>query len=250
MPIRFKCSNCGKKLKAHDGQGGMEVLCSGCGQTLRVPEETAAPPAAAPSSTAPPSATVADITPPAAASPVASTAATAPASAWQRPVASAPAAEPPDSAEPEFVLAKRPLPDDEVDMTPMIDMTFLLLIFFMVTASFALQKSIVIPPPDISESASQSRAPEEPEEEDDYVQVQIKSDDTIWVGDSVAPSRQELISKLKEAREGGGDGSGQRNMMVMASDECHHEVLVMVMDAGTAAKMEKIRLAPSGEDDE
>ena len=32
--------------------------------------------------------------------------------------------------------------EDDLDMTPMVDVTFLLLIFFMVTASFTLQKSI------------------------------------------------------------------------------------------------------------
>lgn len=34
----------------------------------------------------------------------------------------------------------------DVDMTSMADVTFLLLIFFMVTASFHLQKSIAVPP--------------------------------------------------------------------------------------------------------
>ncbi|MBB3207394.1 biopolymer transport protein ExbD [Rhodopirellula rubra] len=33
----------------------------------------------------------------------------------------------------------------DLDMTPMVDVTFLLLIFFMVTASFSMQKSIQIP---------------------------------------------------------------------------------------------------------
>ncbi len=230
MPIRFKCDNCGKKLKAHDDQGGSEVLCSGCGQTLRVPNELAA--AVSPAGVGPPAASTTPVPP-------------------RQPVALPLAASMPAQDVPEspLVLGKRTPMDDELDMTPMIDMTFLLLIFFMVTASFALQKSIPMPPPDVAESASQSRVPEEPEEEDDYVQVQIKSDDTIWVGSSVAPSRQELISMLKQAREGNGTDGGQRNMMVMASDDCHHEVLVMVMDAGTAAKMEKIRLAPGGDDD-
>ena len=37
---------------------------------------------------------------------------------------------------------KEPIPEDELDMTPMVDVTFLLLIFFMVTASFTIQKSL------------------------------------------------------------------------------------------------------------
>ena len=35
----------------------------------------------------------------------------------------------------------------EMDMTPMVDVTFLLLIFFMVTAAFTMQKSFEIPTP-------------------------------------------------------------------------------------------------------
>jgi len=35
--------------------------------------------------------------------------------------------------------------DQELDMTPMVDVTFLLLLFFMVTAAFNLQKAIVLP---------------------------------------------------------------------------------------------------------
>ena len=35
----------------------------------------------------------------------------------------------------------------EMDMTPMVDVTFLLLIFFMVTAAFAMQKSFHVPTP-------------------------------------------------------------------------------------------------------
>ncbi len=35
----------------------------------------------------------------------------------------------------------------EADMTPMVDVTFLLLIFFMVTAAFTMQSAIVVPKP-------------------------------------------------------------------------------------------------------
>ena len=45
--------------------------------------------------------------------------------------------------------------DDGLDMTPMIDCTFLLLIFFMITASFHLQKGLEFPR-DQSESKSTS----------------------------------------------------------------------------------------------
>ena len=47
-----------------------------------------------------------------------------------------------------FQTAYRSAAEAELDMTPMCDVTFLLLIFFMVTAAFAMQKSFEVPAPD------------------------------------------------------------------------------------------------------
>ena len=48
--------------------------------------------------------------------------------------------------EPEVNFGSKGVIEDELDMTPMVDIVFLLLIFFMVTASFTLQKSMQQPP--------------------------------------------------------------------------------------------------------
>jgi biopolymer transport protein ExbD len=141
---------------------------------------------------------------------------------------------------------KHPASDDELDMTPMIDMTFLLLIFFMVTATFSLQKSIQMPAPDSENAAQQSRTVEEIEEDDDFIIVRIDSDNTIWVNDSIAPSRHEVLSKLRDLRETGAGAPG--SLLVMASPDCLHENVVMVLDAGTAVGMESVRLASLGDD--
>ena len=137
---------------------------------------------------------------------------------------------------------------DELDMTPMVDVTFLLLIFFMVTAAYSLQKSISVPAPDQSESATQSQTIEQLEE-DDYVIVEIHSDDTVFVNRSMAPSEQELLIRLREAREGGPGGSSGvgSNLLVLANPDSHHETVVMVLDAGNAVGMENVRLATSDE---
>ena len=44
--------------------------------------------------------------------------------------------------------------DEEMDLTPMVDVTFLLLIFFMITASFSIQKTLEVPPPDPEEKGA------------------------------------------------------------------------------------------------
>ena len=61
--------------------------------------------------------------------------------------------------------------ETEMDMTPMVDVTFLLLIFFMVTASFQLQKSIEMPRQQTD--APSTQAIEEDPEELDQVELQI-----------------------------------------------------------------------------
>ena len=70
--------------------------------------------------------------------------------------------QPTDTAGPEPIDDDAPLilprdgdSEDDLDMTPMVDVTFLLLIFFMVTAAFSLQKSINVPTPEKEENATQ-----------------------------------------------------------------------------------------------
>ncbi len=155
-----------------------------------------------------------------------------------------------DDVEPVRFSTKRE-PDEGMDMTPMVDITFLLLIFFMVTAAFSLQKSIEIPSPDQEDSAAQARTIEEIEEDDDCVIIRIDSDNTIWVDDSEAPSVQELLVKLREAREGpqGSDTKGPASAIILADGDARHETVVTALDAANAVSMENVRLATIDEDD-
>jgi len=128
---------------------------------------------------------------------------------------------------------------------------FLLLIFFMVTAAFSLQKSIAMPPPDEEESSKQARTYEEIEQDDDFVIVRIDRDSTIWVNESEAPSEQDLLIKLREAREGvpGSTSPGPSSLLVLADGDARHETVVMALDAGNAVGMESVRLATVDEED-
>ena len=139
--------------------------------------------------------------------------------------------------------------EDEVDMTPMIDCVFLLLIFFLITASFALQKALEVPPPEQQERDTASRSIEEIESDDDYVIIRIDPDNTIWVNDSEAPSEQDLLLKLREARQPspGSDGKGPSNLLVLADSEARHETVILALDAGNAVGMEHVRLATAND---
>lgn len=127
---------------------------------------------------------------------------------------------------------------EEMDMTPMVDITFLLLIFFMVTAAFALQKSLEVPPINEQEGGSSERWEQT---EEDALMVRIDSDNVIWIEDRQIPSRGELLSVLR--------GSGKREtgfstetLLVVADGQARYETVIMVLDVGHAVGMGNIRL--------
>lgn len=160
-----------------------------------------------------------------------------------------PAVEIPDDEEPEpLKLSIKRTEDEGLDMTPMVDVTFLLLIFFMVTAAFSLQMSIEVPAPEKDETAEQARTVEDLKE-DDFIIIQISKDDVVWVNDREAPSEQDLLIKLRDARSESSDSGGASSLLVMADRECRHETVVMALDAGNAVGLEDIRLAYVDEDD-
>ncbi|NQU20985.1 MAG: biopolymer transporter ExbD [Candidatus Nealsonbacteria bacterium] len=134
--------------------------------------------------------------------------------------------------------------EDDLDMTPMVDVTFLLLIFFMITAAFSLQKSISFPTPEQEENAAQARTLQEVEEDFDYVIVEIHDDDSVFVDEVEASSKQDLLEKLRDARDTpkGSSARGPSNLLVMAHPDCRHETVVMALDAGNAVGMEDVKL--------
>lgn len=238
MTIRFVCADCGKKLKAPEEYVGRQVQCTGCGSVQDVPE--------------PAGVVAASETPVAPRRVARAERRRSETTGTKTPAAVATAESGEGGGTPAPILKASPAPqDDGLDMTPMVDVTFLLLIFFMVTAAFALQKSIHIPTPDPTDSASQSRSVEELEKDDDYIIVRIDRDDSVWVDDLEAPSPQDLLAKLKDKLAGGDDteSKGPSKMMVMANGDARHEMVVMVLDMGTAAGIDDVRLATGNEDD-
>jgi biopolymer transport protein ExbD len=143
----------------------------------------------------------------------------------------------------------------ELDMTPMVDVTFLLLIFFMVTAAFALQKSFQLPAPDDSQPSTQARTLEDIEEDPRFVVVRIDRYNTYhvvtaaWDEEQEAPSEQDLLIKLRAARQAQVGGESPTNLLVAANGECRHERVVTALDAGVAVGMAKVQFVTVEEDE-
>lgn len=127
---------------------------------------------------------------------------------------------------------KKKRTDDEMDMTPMVDVTFLLLIFFMVTASFVIQMSMDLPTKQQDEPSP--NVVEDFEDNPEYVSVfvsplneyRIRTSEYDWED---APNRHELRVKLSDALEA---QSKPEKMLIMAHSDCFHDKVIQAMDIG------------------
>lgn len=135
----------------------------------------------------------------------------------------------------EISFPKKELPKDDMDMTPMVDVTFLLLIFFMITASFSKEKVFEEPPP-LSDNAAMAT---EPPPVFDLVRVQIDEFNGYTIilpgGDErEASSKQDLLLALSDARAEvvTGANEDQLKLMIEAHVDCIHAAVVAALDAG------------------
>lgn len=140
--------------------------------------------------------------------------------------------------------SKRVPQESDMDMTPMVDCVFQLLIFFMLTASFAVQKSLLIPKPTVDEGTST----QEPKDENlEALTVRIDPQGHFFISggsledESEASARVELIMKLKQARAVA-SGPIPNKLMVLAHGDALHERVVEAIDAANDVGLEEIGL--------
>jgi biopolymer transport protein ExbD/phage FluMu protein Com len=149
-----------------------------------------------------------------------------------------------DSAESMVFEKKKNRDESEMDMTPMVDVTFLLLIFFMITASFSIQK-VFRTPAQKSNEASVNAVPDPNQDNADSVIVQIDEFNSYTVllpsgEEREIPSKQDLIVLLSEAK-GEGD-QGPSKLVIRAHEDSTHSTVVAALDAGRDANFEKFEL--------
>ena len=131
-------------------------------------------------------------------------------------------------------------PNDGMDMTPMVDVTFLLLIFFMVTASFSVQKSLETPHAKVEDP---STVFVEPEPSDEYVEVIIDQTNTYYVttrgeGEVEAASDRDMASRIRAAKT----EFNAVKLTITAHVDSLLGKVVTVWDSGIAAGFEKIEI--------
>jgi serine/threonine protein kinase len=123
---------------------------------------------------------------------------------------------------------------EEMDLTPMVDVTFLLLIFFMITAAFDLQKKFDVAAAR-SEEASNVVIVEDVD--DSAVQVELGHDNVVYFGDEVAESFEEIRGMLEAARK----ENSELELQIRIDPDSRHEMRIRVHDAGAQAGFTRVR---------
>ena len=133
----------------------------------------------------------------------------------------------------------------EMDMTPMIDVVFQLLIFFMIAATYTLQKTLDLPQTQASEEGTGTVTMQDVERRN--VVVVLKEDGQVLV-DGQPAALDELESAILAAR----DLKQTGELALDAADGAPHELVVRVLDAAAGARIDQVhfikRVGASGAD--
>lgn len=118
---------------------------------------------------------------------------------------------------------------EEINMTPMLDVVFIMLIFFIVTASFVKESGIDVNRPEAATAVKKERA---------NILVAISDQGEIWINKRQIDVRavQANIERLKAENP-------QGSVVIQADKKATTETLIKVMDASRAAGVFDVSIA-------
>lgn len=121
----------------------------------------------------------------------------------------------------------------DIDLTPMIDVIFIMLIFFIVTSTFVKEAGIDVNKPGAVTAERKERA---------SILVAIDANDRVWVDGRMVDVRavRANIERLHAENPEGG-------VVIQADEESKNKTLVQVMDAARLAGISDVSLAADPE---
>ncbi len=120
--------------------------------------------------------------------------------------------------------------ENEINLTPMLDVVFIMLIFFIVTASFIKEAGIDVNRPDAPVTES---TPEEAN-----ILVLINANDEIWIARRLIDPRA-VRANIERLHAENPEGS----VVIQANKKSTNKVLVWVMDSSRNAGVYNISIA-------
>jgi biopolymer transport protein ExbD len=119
---------------------------------------------------------------------------------------------------------------EEINLTPMLDVVFIMLIFFIVTASFIKEAGIDVNRPDAPVTESKP--------EDANILILIRANDEIWIDRRMIDPRA-VRANIERLHAENPKGS----VVIQANKKSTNKVLVWVMDSARNAGVYKISIA-------
>lgn len=119
--------------------------------------------------------------------------------------------------------------ESEIDITPMLDVVFIMLIFFIVTATFVKESGIDVNRPDAATAVKKDKA---------NILIAISEDNEIWIDKrevdirSVRPNIERLHAE-----------NPQGSVVIQADKKSLTETLIKVMDAARSAGVYNVAIA-------
>ena len=127
---------------------------------------------------------------------------------------------------------RQPVEEVNVNLTPLIDVVFLLLIFFMVSTTFTRERELTVELPEaVAESAVETT---------DFIEVEVSADGEYAVNQKrlVNRERETLAKALKEQSQGNVDIP----LIITADANAAHQAVMTAMDVSGELGFTKLRL--------
>jgi biopolymer transport protein ExbD len=119
--------------------------------------------------------------------------------------------------------------ESEVNLTPMLDVVFIMLIFFIVTASFVKEAGIDINRPDAATAERKEKG---------NILVAISEEGQIWIDRRQVDARA-LRANIERLHAENPHGA----VIIQADQESKNKLLVRVMDAARLAGVKNVSIA-------
>jgi biopolymer transport protein ExbD len=123
--------------------------------------------------------------------------------------------------------------ESEINITPMLDVVFIMLIFFIVTATFIKEAGIDVNRPDAQTAVKQEKA---------NILIAIGPNNDIWID-----RRQVDIRSVRPNIERLHAENPQGSVVIQADKESKTDTLIQVMDASRQAGVYNVSIAANEE---
>lgn len=130
--------------------------------------------------------------------------------------------------------------DLNVDITPLIDVVFLLLLFFMVSATFDIASQIKITLPEAAETPKEGNV--------DEVNIAIDKADRIYINNQALVNTQ--TETIREALRDAALDMEDPSIIINADADARHQLVIRVMDAARQIDLLHITFATRALDGE